>query len=217
MEGDGIIIMFTRDELIDLYINKNMSQRDIAKYKKCGKSTVNWYFRKFDIKTMSVKEKTFVRNKRKCSTCKIDKSLDSFYKASNNYSGFHNICKKCSLDYNRRWEANNKDKIYIKNHKRRSLRKEVEENFSETDIEIMFEIFGRKCFNCNSTKNITIDHVFPLSDKNSLSLINATPLCKSCNSRKYNKCPVKFFDNRFVELTALMYEALTTYRNRYES
>ena len=60
------IAMFTKDELIDLYVNQNMSQRKIAKHKGCGKTTVWWYFKKYNIKVLTTKDKVNLRQIRRC-------------------------------------------------------------------------------------------------------------------------------------------------------
>lgn len=44
-----------------------------------------------------------------------------------------------------------------------------------------------KCIICNSTDRLATDHVLPLSKGYGLKPGNAVRLCKSCNSKKYNK------------------------------
>jgi 5-methylcytosine-specific restriction endonuclease McrA len=43
------------------------------------------------------------------------------------------------------------------------------------------------CQMCKTDKNITIDHIKPLSKGGTNCIDNLQPLCKSCNSRKNNK------------------------------
>ena len=44
-----------------------------------------------------------------------------------------------------------------------------------------------KCVYCNSKKNLTIDHIKPVSKGGTDSARNLQVLCKSCNSKKGNK------------------------------
>lgn len=48
----------------------------------------------------------------------------------------------------------------------------------------VFEKYGRKCLCCGATKNLSIDHVVPLSKGGVNDISNYQPLCKSCNSKK---------------------------------
>jgi 5-methylcytosine-specific restriction endonuclease McrA len=43
---------------------------------------------------------------------------------------------------------------------------------------------GYYCKNCNSTENITIDHIVPVSKGGKNILSNLQLLCRSCNSKK---------------------------------
>lgn len=51
----------------------------------------------------------------------------------------------------------------------------------------VFERDNKKCVKCKTTKNLTIDHIIPLS-KGGLDLVpNFQTMCKSCNIKKGNK------------------------------
>jgi len=79
---------------------------------------------------------------------------------------------------------------------RRAAEINVNENYTEEQLQITLKEFGHKCFNCCSTSNITIDHHYPLSKGFPLSLSNAVVLCQSCNSSKNNKLPQDFYNEK---------------------
>ena len=47
--------------------------------------------------------------------------------------------------------------------------------------------FNYRCVNCGTDKNLTIDHIIPLSKGGSNKISNIQPLCGLCNSKKSNK------------------------------
>lgn len=77
--------------------------------------------------------------------------------------------------------------------KRRAKKNMVGENYTKKDEQITLKVFGQVCFRCGSTENICIDHFHCLNDGNALTITNAVPLCKVCNSCKQTKDPEEFF------------------------
>lgn len=53
----------------------------------------------------------------------------------------------------------------------------------------VFNLYGKRCLRCGSTKNIHVDHIFPRSRYKQLELDidNLQPLCKECNELKLNR------------------------------
>lgn len=92
----------------------------------------------------------------------------------------------------------NKELSYRSNkHRRSDINKIRDREFTKEDKNVIFEKFNHKCFNCGSTKKLTIDHHFPLDKgfglKNIDGTYNAVLLCSSCNMKKSNKNPDKFY------------------------
>lgn len=60
--------------------------------------------------------------------------------------------------------------------------------FTKRDLAIMFRIYGQRCVGCNQPfPFLTVDHKVPLSKGGTNDPDNLQPLCKRCNSSKYDK------------------------------
>jgi CRISPR/Cas system Type II protein with McrA/HNH and RuvC-like nuclease domain len=67
----------------------------------------------------------------------------------------------------------------------------------------------KKCFKCKDKKDLTIDHHYPLSQGFGLSISNAVPLCRKCNSKKGIKDPVDFYtEDEFLLAEEKLYAAV---------
>lgn len=58
------------------------------------------------------------------------------------------------------------------------------------------KLFNRKCFKCNSTDNLAIDHHIPNKKGGYLDIGNAVLLCKRCNTQKSAKDPEEFYSKK---------------------
>ena len=58
----------------------------------------------------------------------------------------------------------------------------------------VYETYGKICLCCNSTENISVDHIKPYSRFPELCIEfeNLQPLCRSCNSSKGNRIIVDY-------------------------
>ena len=61
------------------------------------------------------------------------------------------------------------------------------------DSVIFTTFWPAQCERCSSKDNLTIDHHYPLSTGNGLTLSNAVPLCLPCNSAKSSQMPEDFY------------------------
>ena len=75
------------------------------------------------------------------------------------------------------------------------MKQGIGECFTPNDEKLIMNLFNNACFNCGSNKSLQIDHIYPLSLGNPLTLQNASVLCINCNSSKGNKNPIEFFGN----------------------
>jgi 5-methylcytosine-specific restriction endonuclease McrA len=59
--------------------------------------------------------------------------------------------------------------------------------------------FGGECFHCRSCWDLTRDHYFPRSMGGSNDITNIILLCRSCNSKKNDNHPEKFFSEAQIK------------------
>jgi hypothetical protein len=57
----------------------------------------------------------------------------------------------------------------------------------------VFERDGHQCVYCGSTEDLELDHVVPVNRGGSNSIDNLATCCKTCNSRKRDMAPAKWF------------------------
>lgn len=101
--------------------------------------------------------------------------------------------KESCVERSLRWQKKNKDKVAEYKRRRRAAKNNVKENYTPAQEKITREIFNNKCFNCGCKEGLCIDHYYPLSKGNALTLLNACVLCQSCNCSKNDKNPLDFF------------------------
>lgn len=98
-------------------------------------------------------------------------------------------------EYSVKKYRNNKDTYYRNSFVRRERKKLNGETITlsvsfKTDI---MNKFNNRCFKCNSSEKLEIDHHYPLSKGNAISSDNAVLLCMKCNRSKSNKMPEQFY------------------------
>jgi len=105
----------------------------------------------------------------------------------------------------KKWRKNNPHKRAIQHINRRALKNNVVNDYTAKDRIATLSVFNNQCFLCKSTDNLCVDHHYPLSKGNGLSLNNAVVLCRSCNSKKYNRSPEEFYGyKKYAELNHIL-------------
>jgi len=157
-----------------------------------------------------------------CPGCNTIKSIAYFVKKKSKKDGLRRLCIYCkrksseeerrkkgikprnkkltgkdgkdrSKIYKHEWYEKNKQIVYDNKARRRARKLGVEENFGKEERKITMDAFEHKCFNCGATENLCVDHHRPLIKGNALTFGNAVVLCKTCNSRKFDKDPEEFY------------------------
>jgi len=81
--------------------------------------------------------------------------------------------------------------------------------------ELVWSVFGRCCAYCGSPEGLALDHHRPLRAGYAL-LHNAVPLCRSCNSKKSNKTPERFYDAvRLAEIESMLCRVREAFSARF--
>lgn len=111
-----------------------------------------------------------------CKKCNTTKPLDCFYKHKSTKDGYRSECKVCTVDVNRTWHKNNKERRYKKNRDT-TLRKSYCIT-SERYEEILKEQ-NNKCKICgveySSGKRFPVDHCHTTGKVRGI-------LCSNCNT-----------------------------------
>ncbi len=88
----------------------------------------------------------------------------------------------------RQWRAKNPEKNREYHNRRRALRVSVGGRFTSDEWKNLVLLYNSTCLSCFATdKKLFADHIVPLSKGGANDIGNIQPLCKSCNSKKYNK------------------------------
>jgi len=86
-----------------------------------------------------------------------------------------------------KWRKKNPDKAIMKTLRRRARKLCAEGSHTQQEWLQILANHNHQCAHCGSNKNITRDHIIPLSKGGSDYASNIQPLCRSCNSRKGSK------------------------------
>ena len=155
-----------------------------------------------------------------CTICGEIRPRGGFSRDRRLNSGFRSRCKLCSSKHHAGWVSRNRekkaamDRSYKKLHPemvgayrrkgarvRRDREVSAGESFSTEHERLVNNHWGHKCAVCGRTAfnaALTIDHWMPLCKGFALSLSNAVPMCRSCNSKKGSKLPHGIYDKEFV-------------------
>lgn len=104
--------------------------------------------------------------------------------------------RKKIRDWNRAFHASNPLKNAEYHAKRRARTLEADGFHTAEDIEHIIRAQKGRCAACRKKRNLTVDHIIPLSKGGSNHPSNLQMLCKSCNSAKHANDPISFMQSR---------------------
>ncbi len=139
-----------------------------------------------------------------CTGCDESKPLAEFHKSSRNRDGRQSRCAECQRQAVRKirkngaedpvWSARKRVASSIASARRRAREFGVEvEQYTLADLEELWgPVQGWRCLYCNSTDEIGLDHIVPLSGGGIDKSFAVVPACRSCNFRKHTTGPVDY-------------------------
>ena len=91
------------------------------------------------------------------------------------------------LEYSSKWAKDHPEYTTEIAERRRALKLFNGGNVRYDDFRKLCEDYGNKCLCCGKETKLHQDHIIPLTKGGLHRIDNIQPLCKSCNSSKYNK------------------------------
>ncbi len=85
------------------------------------------------------------------------------------------------------WRRNNPEHHAILTQRYRARKFAAQGSHTAEEWRAILEHFNYQCAKCQSTSDLTKDHIIPLSKGGSNEVENLQPLCRSCNAKKSNK------------------------------
>lgn len=119
-----------------------------------------------------------VKNIKKCSTCQVLKSLDSFNKNKTKKDGLNTLCRDCSNKKSKRYYLLNKQMhikkvaVYKSNHKAKVIASRLKIN--ESEVQAILDASNSLCAICHRKTKLVVDHCHSSNKVRGL-------LCNSCN------------------------------------
>ena len=91
-----------------------------------------------------------------------------------------------NTEAHRRWKKKNPERMAHLKSRRYAREKGAEGYHSLEEWNLLKEKHDNKCLNCGEQKTLTKDHIIPLSKGGTDYISNIQPLCRNCNSKKWN-------------------------------
>ena len=118
-------------------------------------------------------------DRKRCSSCGVEKTLGMFPSNANNSDGKHTICKDCAKGYTR---------IYQFRKRVGAVSGVQSDDLSVLGIAEMVREYKGKCYICGGAWD-SIDHYIPIAKGGTNTLENLRPICRRCNSSKKDRLP----------------------------
>ena len=84
------------------------------------------------------------------------------------------------------WRRKNKAKVVQQVLLRRYRQKGIGGSHTLEEWENLKQRYSNRCAICKNKKRLTRDHIIPITKGGTNNILNIQPLCRQCNSRKFN-------------------------------
>lgn len=133
--------------------------------------------------------------KKMCRNCGTEKEVALFEVDSRCKTKHTNRCRECKN------ELDDKASRAYRRLRSRSEKIGTPIEVTKQEIRLLFEMFDGCCAYCGkrpeTERQLTLEHIVPLSEGGRNTLANLIPACISCNSSKHNKPFIThFLENR---------------------
>jgi 5-methylcytosine-specific restriction endonuclease McrA len=108
-------------------------------------------------------------------------------KKSRKYRRWYESQKKEAIERASNWKKENPEKNTASENRRRTRKTEAGGSYTAEEFKQLCEQYDNRCLACGKRKELTADHVIPISGGGTSDISNIQPLCKSCNSSKGNR------------------------------
>jgi 5-methylcytosine-specific restriction endonuclease McrA len=109
-------------------------------------------------------------------------------KAKRAYDRWVSANKERVLEYAREWRRNNPEVMAALKSRYRTKKTAAGGSFTAQEWKDLCNYYENKCLCCGRDDvKLAADHVLPVSKGGSSNIDNIQPLCKSCNSSKFDK------------------------------
>ena len=136
-----------------------------------------------------------------CTKCQVTKPAGEFYREPRYKNGLMTRCKSCFTAATvarrtkeqvnaaaLRWRKRNPEKVREANRRIKAMRRRNERRrWTPADWDRLVARFDGCCAYCGERKDLTLDHVVPVSRGGRHAAGNFLPACVSCNSSKSDK------------------------------
>ena len=131
----------------------------------------------------------------RCNTCRGKKVLEHYHKRYNTDQEYHERIRSQNRKWHKERYAN--DETYRAMERQRSRLREAGKvstgYITPKEWQSILNEFGNSCAYCGATKDITMDHIVPLSAGGTNTVKNIVPACRRCNCSKGAKNVTKWY------------------------
>jgi len=172
------------------YIHKGCKDGLRPECKQCRINKVKEFYQENNEKILEQKKEYHIKNSCRINIIKKEYNSLNADKRSKWGKKYYIINRHRIRKRAKEYSKNNPEKIRASakrsKHKRKSLERKVEANFSNNQWEVCKKHFNNGCCYCGKTSYLHQDHFLALSKGGEYTINNIVPACSTCNSSKYN-------------------------------